>query len=255
MKEFTEINFEELKKVCRSANGCGLLKQKIKWMKVDGEIVYGDFIIAIEGLSPEKQKYLPDDVVAFYNTIFQDEFKDPYQEQVAEPVEDLEEGIPSEIVDDDDFIEQDDELNGLSELDFENDLTPDIYEIESVDEPEIIDVEIVKDTDTVISDDILTSDNEVNGQPQLDNEEEQIQSNSWRKSRSKMGQSITNGKLTVTFKDTNASETFKLPEVGDKPNLKIVRKAAFAFAKNNGATQGQIQAISKELNMAGYYMR
>ena len=41
----------------------------------------------------------------------------------------------------------------------------------------------------------------------------------------------------------------------DKPALKIVRKAAMDFAFSNGASKGKCCAISKTLNLAGYYAR
>jgi hypothetical protein len=70
-----------------------------------------------------------------------------------------------------------------------------------------------------------------------------------------MTQNVEDGKLTVNFTELKNKQSFVLPEHGDKEGLRAVRKKVMAFAKENGATPGQCQAISKELNMAGYYMR
>jgi len=53
----------------------------------------------------------------------------------------------------------------------------------------------------------------------------------------------------------DVKEVFDLPVVEDKEKLGVARKKAMAFARENGATKGQLCDISKILNQAGYYMR
>lgn len=75
-----------------------------------------------------------------------------------------------------------------------------------------------------------------------------------RKSKDRMPAKVVNGKLQIQS-ERGPSKEWTLPATSDKAALKRIREEAFAFAEDNGATKGQLAAISKALNAAGYYMR
>ena len=92
-------------------------------------------------------------------------------------------------------------------------------------------------------------------EPEPEPEKEKPATDRKRLSKTPMHPKIDGINLTVTFKELGISESFTLPKQGDKEGLRAVRKSAFTFAEANGATKGQIQHISKELNDNSYYMR
>lgn len=69
----------------------------------------------------------------------------------------------------------------------------------------------------------------------------------------RMRANVVDGKLQILFVGGHPKE-WTLPASSDKTALKRVREEAFAFANDNGATEGQLAAISKALNEAGYYV-
>lgn len=254
MKAFDEIDFNELKKVCKSANACGLVKPKIKYAgkNINGAVVYNEFVMAIENLDPKDQKQLTDDVVKFYNDIFLDEFPEDEAKEAGllENMEPEEEVIIEETITP---SKDEDELNGLEELDFDEAE----HTQEPLDDPEEDEVIDAFDPDSIAIEEAIESPPEdIVTVSKISQEESETEFPKQQKlSKTPMNVKIEDGKLTVTFKELQINETFTLPVQGDKLGLKAVRKKVFAFAKEKGATVGQCQAISKELNMAGYYMR
>lgn len=69
----------------------------------------------------------------------------------------------------------------------------------------------------------------------------------------RMSSYISNGQLHVSFL-SGASSSWTLSPQTDKASLRIVRDKAVAFAKNHGATIGQINAVKKTLTDAGYHL-
>jgi hypothetical protein len=59
--------------------------------------------------------------------------------------------------------------------------------------------------------------------------------------------------LTLSFSD-GLSKRWLLPNRNDQKANREIREEIFNFAKQNGATDGQVAAITKELNNAGYYL-
>jgi hypothetical protein len=264
MKAFDEVDFNELKKVCKAANDCGLMKPKLKYSgkNVNGAVVYNEFVMALENLDPKEQKQLPKLVVDFYNDIFLDEFpEEEAKEAGLLPLEDVE--PEEEIIVEEAIIppEDEDELNGLKELDFDEGI-PDQEPLDDPEEEEVLDeldpdsVVVTEEADEFIPEDTFTPEDTVTVSKTVEEDLEEKEFTKMRKlAKIIMNVKIEDAKLTVTFKELQVNETFALPAQGDKLGLKAVRKKVFAFAKEKGATVGQCQAISKELNQAGYYMR
>jgi hypothetical protein len=69
----------------------------------------------------------------------------------------------------------------------------------------------------------------------------------------RMTREAIDGKYTVAFAD-GASKNWSLPEKSDKTGIRRVRDAAIKFARENGATDGQIAAVMKGLTEAGYHL-
>jgi hypothetical protein len=68
-----------------------------------------------------------------------------------------------------------------------------------------------------------------------------------------MSAQVTNQRLDIEFEGM-PSRTFALPgNLSDKNSIKQTRAEAHSYARAQGATQGQIDAITKALNEAGYY--
>ena len=61
------------------------------------------------------------------------------------------------------------------------------------------------------------------------------------------------GELFIKF-DGGLWQKFSLPDRNDKPAIRSVRDKAVAWAKRNGATDGQAAAVKKALTSAGYYL-
>ena len=234
MKSFEEINEKELKKVCRSLNESDLLEKKLTYGKPKkGMDVYAEFMMAVEGLDEDLQRKLPDDVVEFYNY-----------------------SVSDEIIEDELESEEEDELNGLEPLDFESDVAFEPEESYEEEEPirptglDPIDVdEIVVETEVPESqvEAVLIS------EPAI--EPEKPIKKYVKLSKIPMYLKAGDGKLNIKFPSLEVDEFFDLPKQGDKAELKAFRKRILAFAIEKGATAGQRCAISKELNLAGYYMR
>jgi hypothetical protein len=71
----------------------------------------------------------------------------------------------------------------------------------------------------------------------------------------RMSARVTDERLSVEIEGGN-SRKFELPQdKSDKAGTKSARDAAHVYARSQGATQGQIDAITKALNEAGYYTR
>ena len=218
MKTVEDVKFVDLKKACKSANASGLLDSNIRHNGVKAVVVFDNFITAIEGLDDEVKVNLPDDVVDFYNNVVEDEVTEEEDLNGLKPL-DFDGDIPYEPLDDPpDPIE--DELNPVDES--EEDSDPIVVEAP---------------TETIIE------------------EEEPVAKKTGRLSKTTMKPKIDGINLIINFKDLGVVEVFKLPKAGDIEGLKAVRKKAFDFAKGNGATKGQICHISKELNIAGFYVR
>ena len=59
--------------------------------------------------------------------------------------------------------------------------------------------------------------------------------------------------LLVKFAD-DEMERWKLPDRSDKEEIQRIRDMAVAFARDHGATLGQINAVKKALTEEGYYV-
>lgn len=75
-----------------------------------------------------------------------------------------------------------------------------------------------------------------------------------RHATNRMTPEVTDGYLFIKFAN-GASNKWPLPSKEDKDAIRQVRDTAFEFARKNEATQGQLDAIVKTLNSAGYYLR
>jgi hypothetical protein len=64
---------------------------------------------------------------------------------------------------------------------------------------------------------------------------------------------IEKGQLHILFDDGPLS--WKLPKKSDRLAIARVRSAAHVEARNRGATEGQLNAMTKRLNEQGYYSR
>ena len=217
MLAYSEISFKELKAVCIETNLAGVLENNIKYVAVSGVQLYDDFIAAIEGLNTDLQEELPDKVIDYYNKVKFDE--EPEEEQ--------------------------------KELDFEP--------VETREEFNVPDPEEEEEADP-IPDPVVKV--KAEPKPVVDEEEgEEVELETvpikkvMRLSTTPMTPKIEDSKLTINFKELDVTEVFDLPVKEDKEKLGVVRKKAMAFAKESGATKGQLCNISKILNQAGYYMR
>jgi len=218
MKTVEDVKFVDLKKACKSANASGLLGSNIRHNGMKAVVVFNDFITAIEGLDDDVKIKLPDDVVDFYNSVVEDERT------------------------------EEEDLNGLKPLDFDGDA---LYEpLEDPPDPIEDELNPVDESEEEGDSIVVEAPTEV-----ILGEEEPIAKKTGRLSKTMMKPKINGINLIINFKDLNIVEVFKLPKAGDKEGLKVVRKKAFDFALENGATKGQLCHISKELNIAGFYVR
>ena len=69
----------------------------------------------------------------------------------------------------------------------------------------------------------------------------------------KMSAEVRGKKLFVSFAN-GASDSWTLPETSDKNAIRSVRDKAINFAKQNGASYGQEQAVKKALTDASYWL-
>ena len=74
-----------------------------------------------------------------------------------------------------------------------------------------------------------------------------------KKSTVKLTTQVEDSQLLVQFAG-GASKRWRLPERSDKAAIRCVREAAVAFARGQGATLGQVNAVKKALTDAGYYL-
>jgi len=74
-----------------------------------------------------------------------------------------------------------------------------------------------------------------------------------RRATRRMSAWVERGHLSVRFAD-DQMETWELPDRSDKGAIRRVRDTAVAFARENQATLGQINAVKKALTEAGYYL-
>ncbi|MEO9189241.1 MAG: hypothetical protein ABI224_04440 [Acetobacteraceae bacterium] len=70
----------------------------------------------------------------------------------------------------------------------------------------------------------------------------------------KMRARVEVDQLQVEFED-GASRNWDLPTPSDRQAIKRIRGEAVLWAKEQGATEGQVNAVKKALTDAGYYLR
>ena len=68
----------------------------------------------------------------------------------------------------------------------------------------------------------------------------------------RMSAHISNNQLQITFQD-GASRSWPLPSRSDKAGIKAVRDKAVTFAREHGATIGQVNAVKKALTDNEYW--
>ena len=73
------------------------------------------------------------------------------------------------------------------------------------------------------------------------------------RAKRRMSSFVDENKLYVSFQG-GPSNSWELPDPSDKSEIRKVRDSAVSFAKANGATIGQINAVKKALTEAGYYL-
>ena len=226
MLPYSEISYRELKAACVSANVSNLLPENIRHNSVKGAQVYDNFITAIEGLDEDVKPNLPDDVIDYYNMARE------FSEVITDP----------------------DEAPDPEPLNFDPDETREEFDVpiheEEEEEPDLITDPVVKVKSTPNPESVV--DEQENEDAEL---EEAPVKKMVRLSTTPMTPKVDGNKLTINFKELGVEEVFNLPKPDDKEKLGVVRKKAMAFAKENGATQGQLCNVGKILNLAGYYMR
>ena len=74
-----------------------------------------------------------------------------------------------------------------------------------------------------------------------------------KKSKKKMSARVVGGHLSVKFAD-GQMERWKLPDRSDKEAIRSIRDFAVAFARDQEATLGQINAVKKALTEEGYHL-
>ena len=222
MVEFDKIKFTELKKVVMAANTSGVLTSNIRHVGVKGVKLYDAFISAIGDLDADDQLKLPEEVIDFFNYAIDDE----------------------------------DEPEEAPELDFEEGPTPEDeepeLEPEEIEEGAEIDDEPLEEEPPKVEHEPEEPISEPDKTPNLD---EKPKAKMKRLSKTPMMAKVEEGVLTIAFKEFDVSKSFNLPPKEDVDTFKPIRKEAMDFAKENEASKGQIAAISKTLNLAGYYIR
>jgi hypothetical protein len=63
------------------------------------------------------------------------------------------------------------------------------------------------------------------------------------------------GKVLEVRFATGASKNWDLPKPDDKARIRAVRDAAMQFAKDQGATLGQQNAVRKAIAKAGFFLK
>ncbi|HLQ26263.1 MAG TPA: hypothetical protein VK138_10340 [Acidiferrobacterales bacterium] len=69
----------------------------------------------------------------------------------------------------------------------------------------------------------------------------------------RMSSYLNNGQLHISFAG-GASRSWSLPGPNDKAALLSMREKAVSFAKEHGATVGQVNAVKKTLTDEGYHL-
>ena len=70
----------------------------------------------------------------------------------------------------------------------------------------------------------------------------------------KLSARVEEGRLLVEFPEYDQKTSWELPEPSDRDAIKQIRDAAATFAHDNGATDGQVNAVKKALTENGYYV-
>jgi len=76
-----------------------------------------------------------------------------------------------------------------------------------------------------------------------------------RKAERVLSPRIVGSKFEVRFPDDGNYRTWDLPSRNDKDGIRKMLYEALDFGEQNGATEGQLKAIRKELTNNGYYLR
>lgn len=221
-----KIKYVDLKSAVMAANESGILAKNIRYAGIKGPQLYESFLETIEALSREDQVRLPDEVANFYDMAMFAEEED------AEPLlTELDFGddsavIPEQVGDDEIVDEAENEMEATEEW-----VEDKSESKESSQEAEVI--EEVKEPDL-----------------------ETLPPKKMQKlAKTPMTVTVIDKLLTIDFKELEKSKKFKLPEPENIEEFKPIRKKALAFAKENEATAGQIAAVCKTLNIAGYYTK
>ncbi len=74
-----------------------------------------------------------------------------------------------------------------------------------------------------------------------------------RRSTKRLSARVEEGRLVVEFPEDQ--ESWELPEPSDREAIRRIREAASAFARDHGATKGQVNAAMKALTDNGYHVR
>jgi len=74
-----------------------------------------------------------------------------------------------------------------------------------------------------------------------------------RIANNRMAANVVGEELQIRFA-SGSSRVWLLPKRDDKIGIRRVRDAAIQFAKENGATDGQVSAVMKALTQNGYHL-
>jgi len=222
-----QVPFKELRQACLALNNSDLLETKIKTKGVKKRELLDTFCDAIEELDNSGQvENIPEVAFDFYNALSEfeeeEEFEDePVEEEDLEEVSDLE-----------------DELEEVAE------------KPKPKKKPKKKPKAKAKPKKKKKK---VTQDEEVEGGEV--EEEEAPKPTRVRVATVPMSVKIEDGKLTILFKeDGGATKRMKMPAKNHKNKIKMVLDKALEFAKENGATMGQLKAVRKTFNVNGYYL-
>lgn len=76
-----------------------------------------------------------------------------------------------------------------------------------------------------------------------------------RHAEKRLSNNMVRDERFVVELEGSLTKEWRLPAKTDTPAIKRLRDAASVYAREHGATQGQINAIGKALQQAGYYVR
>lgn len=182
------------------------------------------------GLLPSKIKIVGSKNVAVY---------DEFIATIENLSEDSQAQLPDDVIDFFNYLITDEDEEELAELNFDGDVVPEFED--SMDDEKY---DVIEEEDEIIEEKPVVANKDTS---------EKIT----RKTKTPMTPLIVDDIMTITFKEIGTNMSFKLPDKNDKDKskLKEVRKQMMQFAVENDATKGQKCAISKELNIYGWYMR